>query len=72
MHIISLVADSLEVSDIYMRAHNFLNLLNKLGKRHKCKALSSMLSSFCAHSDKFNITGAQKLESILLLHKNVL
>ena len=72
MHIISLVADSHEVSDIYMRAHNFLNLLNKLGKRHKCKALPSMVFRFCTRSDKFNIMGAQKLESILLLHKNVL
>ena len=56
-----------------MSAHNFLNLLNKLGKRHKNKAQPSMLTRFCTQSDKFNITGAQKLESILpITQKNTL
>ena len=41
-----------------MSAHVFLNLLNKLGRRHKIRGLPSILSLFRNVFYKFNNTGA--------------
>ena len=48
----------------YMSVHVLLNLLNKLSKRDKMRGLLSVLSLFRIEFDKFNNTGAQKLDSI--------
>ena len=42
----------------YMSAHVLLNLLNKLGKKIRCKALPSILSVFPNEFNKFSNTGA--------------
>ena len=47
-----------------MSAHNFLNLLNELGKRDKMRGLPSILSLFRNEFIKFNNTGARMLDSI--------
>ena len=47
-----------------MSAHVLLNLLNKLGKRDKMGGLLSILSLFRHDFNKFNNTGARKLDSI--------
>ena len=47
-----------------MSAHVLLNLLNEMGKRHKMRGLSSILSLFCNEFNKFNNTGARMLDSI--------
>ena len=47
-----------------MCAHVLLNLLNELGKIDKMRGLPSILSLFRNEFDKFNNTGAQKLDSI--------
>ena len=48
----------------YMSVHVLLNLLNELGKRDKMRGLSSILSLFRNQFNKFNNTGARKLDSI--------
>ena len=47
-----------------MSAHVLLNLLNELGHKIKCKALSSILSIFPSEFNKFNNTGARMQGSI--------
>ena len=47
-----------------MSAHVLLNLLNKLGKRDKMRALPSILSLFRNEFNKFNNTRARMLDSI--------
>ena len=47
-----------------MSAHVLLNLLNKLGKKIRCEAMSSILSVFPNEFNKFNNTGAQMQDSI--------
>ena len=46
-----------------MSAYALLNLLNKLGKRHKMRGLSSILSLFRREFNKFNNTRARMLDS---------
>ena len=48
----------------YMSAHVLLNLLNKLGKRDKMRALPSILSLFLNEFNKFNNTRVRMLDSI--------
>ena len=48
----------------YISAHVLLNLSNELGKSDKMRGLPSILSLFRNEFDKFNNTGAQKLDSI--------
>ena len=47
-----------------MGAHVLLNLLNELGKGDKMRGLSSILSLFNNEFNKFNTTGARKIDSI--------
>ena len=47
-----------------MSAHVLLNLLNKLWKGDQTRGLSSILSLFHNEFNKFNNTGARKLDSI--------
>ena len=47
-----------------MNAHVALNLLNKLGKKIRCKALPTILSVFPNEFNKFNNTGARMQDSI--------
>ena len=49
-----------------MSAHVLLNLLNKLGKRHKMWGLPSILSLFPNQFNKFNKTRARMLDSMPL------
>ena len=46
-----------------MRAHVLLNLFNELVKGGKMRNLPSILTLFRKEFDKFNNTGAQKLDS---------
>ena len=46
-----------------MSAYVLLNLLNGLGKRNKMRGLPSILSLFRNEFNKFNNTGARKLDS---------
>ena len=48
----------------YRGAHILLILLNELGKRDQMRGLPNILSLFSNECDKFNNTGAQKLDSI--------
>ena len=48
----------------YMSAHVLLNLLNKIGKKIRCKALLSILLVFPDEFNKFNNTGARMQSSI--------
>ena len=48
-----------------MCAHVLLNLLNKLWKSDKMPGLPSILSLFRNKFNRFNITGAPMLDSIL-------
>ena len=47
-----------------MSAHVRLNILNQLGKRDKMRGLMSILSLFCNKINKFNKTGARRLDFI--------
>ena len=47
-----------------MSAHALLNLLNELGKKIRCEALSSILSVFPNVFNKSNNTGARMQDSI--------
>ena len=47
-----------------MSAHVLLNLLNELRKRDKMRGLPSIVSLFRSEFNKFNNTGARKLNSI--------
>ena len=47
-----------------MSAHVLLNLLNELGEKIRCEALSSILSVFPNEFNKFNNTGARVQNSI--------
>ena len=47
-----------------MSTHVLLNLLNKLGKKDKMRAMSSILSLFRNKFYKFNNTRARMLDSI--------
>ena len=47
-----------------MSAHVLLNLLNELGQKIKCKALSSTLLIFPSEFNKFSNTGARMQGSI--------
>ena len=47
-----------------MSAHVLLNSLNKLGKRDQMRGLPSILSLFHNEFNKFNNTGARRLDSI--------
>ena len=49
-----------------MSAHVLLNLLNELRKRDKMQGMPSMLSLFRKEFNKFNNTGARKLDSIII------
>ena len=53
-----------------MNAHDFLILLNSLGKRDKMRGLSSILSLFRNEFIKFNNTGARMLDFILNKSEN--
>ena len=46
-----------------MSAHVLLNLLNKVGKKIRCKALTSVLLVFLNEFNKFNNTGAVMQDS---------
>ena len=48
-----------------MSAHVLLNLLNKLGKKGRCKTLPSILMIFSNDFNKFSNTGAQMQDSVL-------
>ena len=48
----------------YMGAHVLLNLFSELRKSNKMQGLPSILSSFCNEFNKFNNTGARKLDFI--------
>ena len=48
----------------YMSAHVLLKLLNELRKRDKMRGLPRILSLFRNEFNKFNNTGARKLDSI--------
>ena len=48
----------------YMSAHVLLNLLNELEKRDKMRGSPSILSLFRNEFNKFNNTGARKLDTI--------
>ena len=47
-----------------MNSHVILNLLNELGKKIRCEAVSSILSVFPNEFDKFNNTGARMQDSV--------
>ena len=47
-----------------MGAHVLLNLFNRLGKKIRCEALSSILSVFPVFN-KFDNTGARMQDSII-------
>ena len=47
-----------------MSAHVSLNLLNESGKSDKMRGLPSILSIFCNDFNKFNNTGARRLDFI--------
>ena len=49
-----------------MSAHVLLNLLNQLGKKIRCEALSSFLLVFPNEFNKFNNTGARVQVSIII------
>ena len=59
-----------------MSAHVLLNLLSKLGKRDKMRALLSILFINCNKFNKFNNSRAQSLDSIynmtVTLHGNLI
>ena len=46
-----------------MSAHVLLNLLNELGEKVRCEAVSSILSVFPNEFNKFNNTGARMQDS---------
>ena len=48
----------------YTSAHVLLNLLNELGKKIRCEALSSILSVFPNEFNKFNNTEARMQDSV--------
>ena len=47
-----------------MSVHVLLNLLNELGEKKRCKALSSMTLAFSNEFDAFNNTLAQLQDSV--------
>ena len=47
-----------------MSAHVLLNLLNELGEKIRCEALSSIFIVFPNEFNKFNNTGARMQDSI--------
>ena len=47
-----------------MSAHVLLNFLNELKKSDKMRGLRRILSPFCNEFNKFNITGAEVIDSI--------
>ena len=54
----------------YMSAHVLLNSLNGLGKSDKLRGLPSILSLFRNKFNKFNNTGARRLDSIYHMIKS--
>ena len=52
----------------YMSAHFLLSLFNELNKSHKMQGLQSFLFLFRNKFDKFNNTGAHKLDSIFYFY----
>ena len=49
-----------------MSAHVLLNLLNDLGEKIRCEALSSIFTVFANEFNKFNNTGARMQDSIII------
>ena len=47
-----------------MSAHVLLNLLNELGKKIRCEAVSSILPVFPNEFNKFSNTGARMQDSV--------
>ena len=47
-----------------MSAHVFLNFLNELKKSDKMRGLQRILSRFRNEFNKFNITGAEVIDSV--------